>query len=116
MSYKVVKHSSGNVIAFGPDGDQYAPTVGLGQTQQTLTENELAAALAKPNIQLKTEELAALAAWRKDGMDALSRSWVDISVTGGAMELDRKALLQADITDLKSEYAAKKAEIIAKYA
>ena len=80
------------------------------------TEHPDAEVVPKTGLQLKTEELAALAAWRKDGMDALSRSWVDISVTDGATELERKALLQADITDLKLEYAARKAEIVAKYA
>lgn len=70
----------------------------------------------KTKVKLKAEELSALAIWRQEGMDYLAKSWLNASVTEGAIETERKAAIQEDITALKEQYAAEKAVIIAKYA
>ena len=70
----------------------------------------------KTKVKLKAEELSALAIWRQEGMDYLTKSWLNASVTDGAIETERKAAIQEDITALKEQYAADKAAIIAKYA
>lgn len=68
MMHKVVKDATGKVVAYGPNTEQYVPTVAAGNELSLISEEELAALLTpvldppapNPRVTEIKEELIAL--------------------------------------------------------
>lgn len=100
MSYKVVKNQSGDVIAFGPNDDNYAPIVGEGCTLE-LVEQMPAPAF----LQLKAEKLAKFRADRLAMLDVVSgMGWAALTA-GDTATSQALAAFQQGLLDLPQQPA-----------
>jgi len=111
MSYKVVKDSNGNIIAFGPNEDSYEPVAGIGQILSIV--NVLP---TKTNAQLMAEELVALADEYKETTTQLQLSWLAAVVNDGATEEAKKQIVVDSMTATKAKYISDVAAVKSKYA
>jgi len=111
MSYKVVKDSLGNIIAYGPNEASYSPLVGEGCTLDTIGELPVLSSAKK-----KSAELTALAVKFKVDDVVLQMRWLAASVVDGDTEVAKKAAIAEDRLALSAQFKIDTLAIIAKYA
>lgn len=64
----------------------------------------------------KAQEIKVLQDTFKENQLNLQLNWLSATVVDGTVEASKKAVIQQQITDLKTKYAADMAAIVAKYA
>jgi len=111
MSYKVVKDSLGNIIAFGPDEPGYVPAIGVGCTLELLEELPIVSPAKK-----KSAELVALSTKFQADDVVLQMKWLAASVVDGDTEVTKKAAIAEDRLALSAQFKLDKLAIIDKYA
>ena len=96
MSYKVVKNAQGVVIAYGPDNDNYAPHIKVGETLSVETN-----APADPNPEL-TQWQADMQALDAEGVTRPIEDIID------SMDAEQLARLDPFLRDVHTRKKAKR--------
>lgn len=116
MRVKAVINDRDVVVAYGPDEEGYEPAIPENCKMFIISEEELADRLRPTPAQQKVAELAALSQKYKEDSATLQLGMLSIMVAGGASGDSKKVLLRGYVADLKTQYSADKAAIVAKYA
>jgi len=118
-NYKIVTDAAGKLLAYGPNRDEYVPTVPQGCAQSVVTENELilmTTPVSKSKAQLMSEELISLATDYKVITTQLMFNWLTASVNDGVEEESKKAGVLGKLAAAKTKYTADILAIRSKYA
>jgi len=112
--YKVVKDQNNKIVCWGPNMEEYSPTIRADFNIVLMTWEELQSAQTI-TAQEKAKELAGLAIQYKADVTSLQLVWLSAAVFDGVTEDGKKEQVQMDLADIKSTYLLDVAAVKAKY-